>query len=176
MCCKSLETGGAKCSNVVGSSEHTFAEVLTKLFQKEKLALPLTEKAMLKQILCEDCQSLVEEVFQLQFNLREKKNKLLGIFTNSHKDELVNNDTNRKGMKRKSIEKIAKPRNKKEKSAKDKGGETFIIELLKERKGDKFLVKWESYPEEYDSWEPRSSLPEYIVKVSKISLIHFSFN
>jgi len=35
---------------------------------------------------------------------------------------------------------------------------------LKEKKGDKFLVKWENFSSEEDSWEPESSIPEYMVK------------
>ena len=44
--------------------------------------------------------------------------------------------------------------------------DVFIIELLKEKKGDTFLVKWETFSQDEDSWEPRSSIPEYILKVT----------
>ena len=43
--------------------------------------------------------------------------------------------------------------------------ETYIIESLLEKKGSKFLVKWEQFSEEWNSWEPRSGLPVFITKV-----------
>jgi len=42
--------------------------------------------------------------------------------------------------------------------------EEFIVESLLEKKGSKFLVKWEQYSAEWNSWEPKSGLPEFIVK------------
>jgi len=42
--------------------------------------------------------------------------------------------------------------------------ETYIIESLLEKKGSKFLVKWEQFSEEWNSWEPRSGLPVFITK------------
>merc|ERR1712060_477952 len=42
--------------------------------------------------------------------------------------------------------------------------EVYIIESLKEKKGNKFLVKWENFPDEESTWEPKSSIPEYILE------------
>jgi len=42
--------------------------------------------------------------------------------------------------------------------------EIYIIEALLEKRGYKYLVKWENYPEPYNSWEPRFSLPKCIVE------------
>ena len=43
--------------------------------------------------------------------------------------------------------------------------EVYNVEALLEKRGYKYLVKWENYPEDYNSWEPRFALPEHIVKV-----------
>lgn len=40
----------------------------------------------------------------------------------------------------------------------------YIIESLVDEKKGKYLVKWESYPSSSNTWEPRSSLPSFIVK------------
>ena len=49
-------------------------------------------------------------------------------------------------------------------SAKDEEQETFIIEALVQKKGEKYLVKWENYSSDQNTWEPKSSLPKFIVK------------
>ena len=49
--------------------------------------------------------------------------------------------------------------------------EVYNVEALLEKRGYKYLVKWENYPESFNSWEPRFALPEHIVKVN----IYFKF-
>ena len=49
-----------------------------------------------------------------------------------------------------------------QKKAKD---DVYIIESLKEKKGNNFLVKWENYSEEENTWEPRASIPGFVLKV-----------
>ena len=48
-------------------------------------------------------------------------------------------------------------------------GVVFIIESLKEKKGGKYLVKWENYPEDESTWESRSTIPAKILQVN----LHF---
>eukprot|EP00090_Calanus_glacialis_P031031 TRINITY_DN5075_c0_g1_i1.p1 TRINITY_DN5075_c0_g1~~TRINITY_DN5075_c0_g1_i1.p1 ORF type:complete len:590 (-),score=185.62 TRINITY_DN5075_c0_g1_i1:91-1860(-) len=38
------------------------------------------------------------------------------------------------------------------------------IEALQEKKGSKYLVKWENCPAKESTWEPRSSIPDFILK------------
>ena len=45
--------------------------------------------------------------------------------------------------------------------------DVYNVEALLEKKGSKYLVKWENYPEDQNSWEPKSSIPDYILKVNK---------
>ena len=46
-----------------------------------------------------------------------------------------------------------------------KGDEVYYVEKLLEKRGYKYLVKWENYPKIWNSWEPRFALPQNIVKV-----------
>ena len=82
-CLLCRKSEGSKCSQPIGTSENTFAEVLSKLFHKERLPTKLDEKAISKELLCRECRVLVEEVFKLQHELREKKNIIVNMFMKS---------------------------------------------------------------------------------------------
>ena len=58
-------------------------------------------------------------------------------------------------------------KNKERTKSKQNKDEVYIIESLIERegKGSYFLVKWENYGEDWNSWEPRSEIPSFIVEV-----------
>ena len=45
--------------------------------------------------------------------------------------------------------------------------DVYNIESLTKKNGSKYLVKWENYPSDQNTWEPKSSIPEFIIKVSK---------
>merc|ERR1711892_1336055 len=47
----------------------------------------------------------------------------------------------------------------------------YLIESLKEKKGNKFLVKWENFPDEESTWEPKSSIPDYILQFYEADLL-----
>ena len=58
----------------------------------------------------------------------------------------------------------------------------FTIQSLKKRSGESYLVKWDGYSDEENTWELRSLIPEYILKVNfctfyfrKMRLNHHSF-
>ena len=59
--------------------------------------------------------------------------------------------------------------------------DVYIIESLREKNGNQFLVKWENYPEDENTWEPRASIPDYIlqvcviIKISKLFTCILSF-
>ena len=46
----------------------------------------------------------------------------------------------------------------------------YTIEALIAKKGSKYLVKWENYPHDQNTWEPRSAIPPFIVKVIRFLL------
>merc|ERR1712013_512334 len=48
--------------------------------------------------------------------------------------------------------------------------DVYIIESLREKKGNNFLVKWENYPEEENTWEPRTAIPGFILKFYDMDL------
>ena len=68
-----------------------------------------------------------------------------------------------------------KPRVKKHKSDTPQE-EMFIVESLLEKKGSSFLVKWENYNEDWNSWEPRAGIPSFIVQVITDNRIYFVIN
>ena len=43
--------------------------------------------------------------------------------------------------------------------------EVYNVEALLEKRGYKYLVKWENFPVSHNSWEPRFGLPQHIVEV-----------
>ena len=59
----------------------------------------------------------------------------------------------------------------KKKKAISKHNEVYNIESLVEKKGSKYFVKWENYPANQNTWEPRSAVPPFILKVKKDSII-----
>ena len=66
--------------------------------------------------------------------------------------------------KNKKDKKVKNPSLKKKKPTSKAEPKTYIIESLVERKGDKYLVKWESYPPEQSTWEPRANIPKFITQ------------
>ena len=47
----------------------------------------------------------------------------------------------------------------------------YTIESLVAKKGSKYLVKWENFPHDQNTWEPRSAIPPFIVKVGMMMII-----
>ena len=43
--------------------------------------------------------------------------------------------------------------------------EEYIIEMLVKRDGNRYLVKWENFPVGQNTWEPRSSIPNFLLEV-----------
>jgi len=185
---------GGKCeiSSRIGSSQHTFSEVLTKLFHKEKLPASLTENVASSGLLCTSCTDLVGDLFRLQHELRGVKNDIVGTFKKAQKSEKkkeVKTDTVAKSEPVTKTETPSKPKvesakiPEKEKTAKKKKPvqeeqkkeepveDIYLIESLKEKKGNKFLVKWENFPDEESTWEPKSSIPDYILQFYEADLL-----
>ena len=81
----------------------------------------------------------------------------------------VTNET-KKGSKKnaKNVESVnieAKKKAKKEKKCAQEIEETYNIESLIKKKGSKYLVKWENYSDDVNTWEPIASIPHFILKV-----------
>jgi hypothetical protein len=41
----------------------------------------------------------------------------------------------------------------------------YTIEAILAKKGSTYLVKWENYPNDENSWEPRCSIPDLVIQV-----------
>ena len=49
----------------------------------------------------------------------------------------------------------------------------FEIHSIKKRKGERFLIKWEGYSDEENTWEHRADIPQCVLKVIKQRFIIF---
>ena len=261
--------GGSPLKKKIGSSQFSYLEVITKLFQKERLQSYLDQADFSNENLCVECGHLLDDLFRLQYELRLKKNKIVGIFKSSkiraekdktkdvnnkenfpHEDtrdsskdpndvvkssedkdknyaprekvtvtmevedildkrgrgkmveyfvkwkdfnkpsdntwELASNlgksvieDFEKKMLKkqnssndkkRTSVEN-AQTKPEKKNKAKKAQSEEYIIESLVKKEGNKYLVKWENFPVAQSTWEPRSSIPKFILEVNSLSFI-----
>jgi len=139
-------------------SQHTFLEVLSKLFQKENLASHLTNAEFSNSALCFKCKPLVEDLFRLQHQLRTKKNEVVSLFKTNQSKPLAYDE------EQVSQESDQTPHSKPSpKSKKKKSNNVYNIETLLEKKGNKYLVKWEGYSDADNTWEPSSSIPKHIL-------------
>ena len=112
---------------------------------------------------------------ELKIEKENEKTKLSKVIENSDekqtKTEIVENTEKVKG-KIEEDQKAEHSEAKKEKSStKNESAplqeDVYNVEALMEKKGSKYLVKWENYPEDQNSWEPKSSIPDSILKVNK---------
>ena len=102
---------------------------------------------------------------------RETKRRSSSIIAGSkikedaEKNESINgskNNAKSPSTKQVKVEEMKSNELKKEKSSEE---EEFNIESLLHRKGSKYLVKWEGYGSEYNTWEPKTSIPDLILQV-----------
>ena len=150
LCSESFIDVGTPMKSKLCNSQHTFLEVLTKLFQKENLQSQLVTTDFSNCSLCFKCVPVVEDLFRLQHQLRVKKNEVVNIFKKSQ--EKPNVVTNGDVSKKPTAKTPSKSKN------------VYNVETLMEKKGNKYLVKWEGYSDNDNTWEPASSIPKHILK------------
>jgi hypothetical protein len=83
--------------------------------------------------------------------------------------EELNNSKAKKASETKSGKVYVKKKTKEEPKAKQTSQDKediYIIESLFKKKGSKYFVKWDNYSDEFNTWEPKASIPEFIVKVN----------
>ena len=96
---------------------------------------------------------------------KRKKPSYLNDFIDSEKDAFNESpDDEDESAEEESFSKKKKNDTNKGKTKKN-GKDIYIIEYLKEKDEDKFLVKWENFPDEENTWEPRDSIPAFILEV-----------
>ena len=161
----------------LAETKYRYADVLGKLFKKEHLPCKLSDEDLSSRVLCTLCKNSVQNLYRLQYELREAKNGIVNTYKGSQKPDKqkedsadVNSDiiTTQNKFEKKASQKIQEDVTVKEKKVKDEPeDDVYIIESLKEKDGDKFLVKWEHFSDDENTWEPRSSIPDYILQVNK---------
>ena len=70
---------GCPLKNKLLNSQHTYLEVLSKLFQKESLASHLTSTEFSNSALCFKCKPLIEDLFRLQHQVSIKYLRLFSL-------------------------------------------------------------------------------------------------
>ena len=93
---------------------------------------------------------LVEEIVKEP----EVKSKKLDSKEKSGSSKIDTNHTAKKNA-------VEKPEQKQDRE------EVYNIEALVEKKGLKYLVQWENFTVDHNTWEPRSSIPDFILQVGK---------
>jgi hypothetical protein len=184
-----------------GTSNSTFADVLTKLVIEEQVTQSAKSLDFSMGCLCKVCKDVVSTFDRLQHELFDVKSLILGWIANiehfgeknmekrtekklneeectskskgkkTPRKEVTNGHASQNIIIRSKRATKETPKFKEYKTASDKDklitidDEVYNVEALLEKRGYKYLVKWENYPEVYNSWEPRFALPEHIVKV-----------
>jgi hypothetical protein len=96
----------------------------------------------------------------------EEANSSNGIKTveKTKKVEEATSSNGTKHVEKTKQKEVTKP--KKVKDKKEEVEDVYVIESLLKKNGSKYLVKWENYSKEHNTWEPKSSIPANIVQVS----------
>merc|ERR1711892_45306 len=176
--CFLCKTPPGSSSYAMGSNlaetKYRYSDILCKLFKKEHLPCKLSDEDLSSRVLCTLCKNSVQNLYRLQYELREAKNGIVNTYKGSQKPDKqkedsadVNSDiiTTKNKFEKKASQKIQEDVTVKEKKVKDEPeDDVYIIESLKEKDGDKFLVKWEHFSDDENTWEPRSSIPDYILQ------------
>ena len=161
------------------ASQYTYSDVLTKLFLREELPQSLAEKDFSSGFVCICCKYLVEELYRLQYQLRGLKNQIVSLFKKSQfieaedasetKDDKDSEDAYQMEADKAEVIEEQQEDEYKTPVKNTPKDDAQIIESLKRKRGNKFLIKWENSPENENTWQPRSSIPDFIVKVSKLN-------
>jgi len=152
-------------SSTPGSSKFTFSDILNKLFKEAQLPPSVQKQDFSMGYLCKNCKDFVSELDQLQNQVIGVKKSIIHSFKTFKQTEKKNAEAVSAKTKSETTNNPVKKKVKK--ASKD---EVYIIESLREKKGNNFLVKWENYPEEENSWEPRSAIPGFILKFYDMDL------
>ena len=144
--------------NLIITTQHSYREVVTKLFQKERLQSYLDQSDFSNENLCSKCVSLVDDLFRLQYQLRLKKNEIVAIFKSSKiraetviKETVVEDKENHPNIDTPMTDKVSTK-------------EVHDIETILKKREDKFLVKWKGLAKDESTWETRNSIPDAILK------------
>ena len=97
--------------------------------------------------------------------LKSEKNPAENITKKKEETKILSKQT-QKEKKSLNISKIQqKDKTKSMKTTKKVAKDVYNIESLVKKQGSKYLVKWENFPSDQNTWEPKSSIPKFILKV-----------
>ena len=206
--CGHLKYGGCDIGDNIENSQHTYADVLQKLFSRSSIDDESEDDVSFDAgKLCTICKVKLQNLYRLQRELREEKSQIISIYKESQnvrkerkidknvsqilkemknirqKQEQSRNNLKKKMFKNKSdslLDYSTQNSDGKVKSLKQKTPQKtpeqnksnikrFTIQSLKRRKGDRYLIKWDGFSDEENTWEMRSAIPEYILKVQIIA-------
>ena len=103
---------------------------------------------------------------EIENGLKSEEEEVEGAEQTEHTDntnETITNGEVQTINKQKEKKKVVKPTKKSKPAPVEE--DVYNIEALMEKKGSKYLVKWENFPEDQNTWEPKSSIPDLILKV-----------
>jgi len=151
-----------------GESKQTFSDVLNHLFDEAPQNGSIQDFS--EGFLCTICKDFVCNLDRLQHEVSGVKKVIFTTFKRKKTEVVDSIPDNSKAKilpKKKQVDTSEdKPKEKivKKQEKKSRKEEVYNIETLKEKKGNNYLVKWENYPEEENTWEPRASIPSFILK------------
>ena len=177
MCGINSETSVTDLLATTGASKFTFSDVLNKLFKDAQLPPSVAKQDFAGGFLCADCKDPVGDLDKMQHQVIAAKKSIINLFKKSKQPEKkkeeafesvlceTKTDNKKESTLKENNQQKEKDKARKKKVQKEPEDDVYIIESLKEKKGNNFLVKWENYSDEENTWEPRASIPGFVLKV-----------
>ena len=149
------------------SSNSTFACILNDFASESKLARRFDTGNI-----CGKCKEIVCALDKLQQEVLKVKKSLLQLINNDIKTGEIKSGEIQKEIK--NVKEKITIKKKIQQDSDSESEEEYNVEALLEKRGYKYLVKWENYSEEYNSWEPRFGLPPPVLKVYLLDNLMFN--
>merc|ERR1712218_139799 len=97
-------------------------------------------------------------------DLKSEKKPAEQIKKKKEETKILSKETQEKKLSMTPSEISQKDKTKSMKNTKKVEEDVYNIESLVKKQGSKYLVKWENFPSDQNTWEPKSSIPKFILK------------